>query len=138
MGVPKENWLTSLRQDGAYEFEDWIPVQLGFGDLYTHLQPESSEVDRVCKFLLDQNFPIRYFNALLGRVAYNMTMKEIKEANLKCTNFTYRRFARGPNGDDPLILQQWEKLVAEAGINSPSDCLKHFSMTRKVLVDLFF
>jgi len=57
--TPQKIRLAAPREDGAYALDDWVPARMGFGELERHLNPETSEVDRVCKFLLDQNFPIR-------------------------------------------------------------------------------
>ena len=125
--------LGSLHKDGAYALDDWVPAQMGFGDLYHHLKPESSEVDRICKLLLDQNFPIRYLNVVFWRKGCDTVQKHRQEIKQKSPDFKSCRFVSGPNGDVPLIGQRWEKLVAEASIQTPIECYKNFSSARKVI-----
>ena len=130
---PPKIRLASPRKDGAYALDDWVPSQMGFGDLYRHLKPESSEVDRICKLLLDQNFPIRYLNVVFGRKGCDTVQKHRQEIKQKCPDFKNYRFVSGPNGDDPLIVHRWERLVAEANIQTPIECYKNFSMSKKVI-----
>ena len=130
---PPKIRLAAPRKDGTFGLDDWVPAQTGFGDLYRHLKPESSEVDRICKLLLDQNFPIRYLNVVFWRKGCGWVKQHREEIKQKCPDFKNRRFVSGPNGDDPLIAQRWEKLVAEANIQKPLKCYKIFSETKLVI-----
>ena len=105
---------------------------MGFGELYKYLKPESSEVDRICKFLLDLNFPIRYLNVVYLDKSRNSVWSDLDEIKSKCPNFKCFRFARGHYGDDPMIMDRLNQLVAEAGIQSTESCYLSFLAGKKV------
>ena len=128
--MPQKIRLAAPRADGAYALDDWVPAQMGFGELYKYLKPETSEVDRICKFLLDLNFPIRYLNVVYkSQHAVSTDLEEIKS---KCPDFKKSRFASGPNGGDPIITERWNKLVAEAGIQSAKNFFEKFLAEKMV------
>ena len=91
--VPQKIRLAAPRADGAYALDDWVPAQMGFSELYECLKPESSEVDRICKFLLDLNFPIRYLNVVYFDKSRNSVSTDLEEIKSKCPNFKCFRFA---------------------------------------------
>ena len=130
--VPQKIRLAAPRADGTYALDDWVPAQMGFRELYECLKPESSEVDRICKFLLDLNFPIRYLNVVYFDKSRNSVWPDLDEIKSKCPNFKCFRFASGHYGDDPMIMKRLNQLVAEAGIQSTENCYLSFLTDKKV------
>ena len=44
--------------------DDWAFILDGYSKLYKHLNPDTCEVDRIVKFILDANIPVRGVNIL--------------------------------------------------------------------------
>ena len=44
--------------------DDWSFILDGYSKLYKHLNPDTCEVDRIVKFILDANIPVRGVNIL--------------------------------------------------------------------------
>jgi hypothetical protein len=127
--------LAASRDDGAYEYDDWVPVQMGFAELYQHLNPEMSEVDKVCKYILDQNIPIRFLNVLYNDKCANAVQENLDEIKEKCPNFRNFRFVNGLKHEDGIIKRLWKTLIREADVQFPQDCFQQFSELKKVKTD---
>ena len=72
--------------------EDWGTIQEGYGDLLQDLQPDNpdSEVDKVVKFILDQNFPIRYLEIKYNHFShpkFHQSITELKELAKSSSKF---------------------------------------------------
>jgi hypothetical protein len=110
--------------------DSWANIREGFSDLADHLNPDDpdSEVDKMIKYILDANIPIRFFNVEYGSFTnsfsfYNIELKNIKKV---CSLFKIGRFSRGAKGEDGVIINNWEKLVKVANIKNPRKCYKDF------------
>ncbi len=110
--------------------DSWANIREGFSDLADHLNPEdpNSEVDKMIKYILDANIPVRYFNVQYSNITqvvylYSLELKNIKKV---CSQFKIGRFSRGPKGEDGVIINNWEKLVKAANIQNPQKCCKDF------------
>lgn len=67
--IPHDSAPVSLAQLFQLEvpeksYDDWSRISSGFYELVEQLQPENpnSEVDKVVKFILDENIPVRHIN----------------------------------------------------------------------------
>ena len=58
--------------------DDWCFILDGYSNLYKHLHPDTSEVDRVVKFILDSNIPVRGVNILKLKKATLGNLGKIK------------------------------------------------------------
>jgi hypothetical protein len=110
--------------------DSWANIREGFSDLIDHLSPDDpdSEVDKMIKYILDANIPVRYFNIQYSYITnmlylYSLELKNIKKV---CLHFKIGRFSRGPKGEDGVIINNWEKLVKDANIQNPQKCYKDF------------
>ena len=117
------------RLEGDYALEDLVPIQMGFCDLYPHLQPECSEVDKIVKYILDLNISVRFLNV---KFSHKAALLDVENLMVACSNFRHQRFSLGQNGDEGKILKRWSQLVKELSIQSPLECLKTFKTTKKV------
>ena len=131
--ITKENVPQVLRvtrrQEGGYALEDLVPIQMGFSDLYPHLQPECSEVDKIVKYILDLNISIRFLNV---KFSHKDALLDVENLTVACPNFRHQRYSLGQTGDEGKILKRWSQLVKELSIQSPLECLKTFKTTNKV------
>jgi hypothetical protein len=126
------NKVVVTKADGSYSYEDWVPIQIGYFDLYQHLHPEESEVDKLVKYILDQNIPVRYLN-----VAYsNRTTvgNDVDGMNAVCPMFRHLRFTTGVNGDDGKIVKGWKEVVKQAKIKNPLKCLEALRDSKYVIL----
>ena len=119
------------RNVGGHSLDKIVPIQLGYSDLYEHLLPECSEVDRVVKYILDLNIPIRYLNVMFSHQATFEELDSFKEA---CPSFRHQRFTPGDSGDKGKIMNTWKKLVKDANIKNPIKCLETFQNLKKVFL----
>jgi hypothetical protein len=104
--------------------DSWANIREGFSDLADHVNPDDpdSEVDKMIKYILDANIPVRYFNAKFGHITlYTPELTKIKEA---CPTFKVGRFSRGAQGEDRIIIQNWKKLAKNANIKDRTMCIK--------------
>ena len=100
----------------------------GYGDLQEDLNPENpeSEVDKVVKFILDQNILVRSINV---EIAY-ITSKDSKLLK-KITHLgslIMGRYTPGELGEDALILKRWNELITNVPVLDPFKCMKDFSL----------
>ncbi len=110
--------------------DSWASIREGFSDLADHLNPEDpeSEVDKMIKFILDANIPVRYFNVQYSYITHITNLYSLELMNIKkvCSHFKIGRFSRGAKGEDGVITTNWERLVKDANIQNPRKCYKDF------------
>ena len=124
--------LATPRDDGDYALDDWVPVRMGFGDLDKHLNPETSEVDRVCKFMLDKKFPIRFFNVVYNDKSIQGLRPKFEEIQSQCPKFKSGRFTNNPGGDEAILSERWTSFVSEASIQNPQLLYEEFLKQEQV------
>jgi hypothetical protein len=112
--------------------DSWANIREGFSDLVDHLNPQDpdSEVDKMIKYILAANIPVRYFNiqySYITNIQYLYSLElELKNIKKVCSHFKIGRFSRGSKGEDGVIINNWEKLVKVANIQNPRKCYKDF------------
>ena len=107
--------------------EDWGTIQDGYGDLLQDLQPDNpdSEVDKVVKFILNQNIPIRYveikYNHLTSRTCHVKAdeLQKLAKANPK---LKFVRFRPGKGGEGEIIKKNWYQLMKKANVRDREKC----------------
>ena len=116
----------TLNEDKPYDA--WTNIGEGFAKLYAQLKPDdpASEVDKVVKYILDQNIPVRHLNSLCKSLNSFESKSERGALINKCPNIKFGRFSRGPNSEEEKIKQNWEELVKVAGILNPDKCMEDF------------
>ena len=122
-----------IRPEGiGHSLDEMVPIQMGYADLYEHLLPECSEVDRVVKYVLDLNILVRYINV---KYSHRATLEEedISVAKKSCPNFRHRRFVPGQIGEDGKILKRLEQLFRDLSIKNPERCIQDFGNSKKVI-----
>ena len=130
--------LATPRDDGDYALDDWVPVWMGFGDLDKHLNPEASEVDRVCKFMLDKKFPIRFLNVVYSDKSRSVIDSKIEEIKTRCPKFKTFSFTNYPGGDEEILSGSWKSFVREASILKPEWLYKEFLTQKRVSISIFY
>ena len=63
-GIEEEEKPDEDASDNEVYPDDWSFILDGYSRLYKHLNPDTCEVDRVVKFILDSNIPVRGVNIL--------------------------------------------------------------------------
>ena len=99
------------------------------------LQPDNpdSEVDKVVKFILDQNIPVRYlgikFNKLTSTKCHRRAPEliEIAKANPK---LKFVRMRPGKDGEGEIIRTNWEKLMGKVQVVNRGKCYSDFFLHR--------
>ena len=147
MGKHKTNSNKSKNQDirqskpvsdpfeGKDLCEDWGTIYDGYGDLLQDLQPDNPdcEVDKVVKFILDQNIPIRYleikYNHLTSRQCHvnNDELQKLAKANLK---LRFVRFRPGKGGEGDIIQKNWDQLMHKANVANQEKCYRDIFLTK--------
>ena len=95
------------------------------------LQPDNpgSEVDKVVKFILDQNIPIRYleikYNYLINRNSHSRfdELQKLAKANPK---LKFVRFRPGKGGEGEIIQKNWHHLMCKAKVTNREKCYNDF------------
>jgi hypothetical protein len=103
----------------------------GYADVLEslNLEDSDSEVDKVVKWILDQNILVRQLNVSFSRLtktgsmSFNQAMSSIKSVKTG-------RYTRGEFGEDALIIKSWEELTKAVPINNPQKCIEDFSKIR--------
>ena len=119
------------KADGSYSYDDWVPIHIGYSDLYNNLHPDESEVDKLVKYILDKNVPVRYLN-----VAYSnkTSVGDADEMRRVCPLFRHLMFTPGPTGDEGKIEQGWKHVVKQAKIKNPLKCLQALKDSKRVML----
>jgi len=125
------NLRQQTNSENGKSYEDFSNIMDGCGDLLDNLDPDNpdSEVDKVVKFILDQNILVRHLNELCrytvcsGKAFY----KSIKDFKL----VKIGRFTQGEFGEDALLRQRWDELIKKVPINDPEKCIGDFMAIRK-------
>lgn len=113
-----------LFADQEKPFDAWSTIREGYSDLIEHLNVED-EVDRVVKYILDTNILVRHINIQFNILASWSSINK-KESTRKFPGLKFDRFSRGPSGEDAQIKANWEKLVTDALIKNPAQCIEGF------------
>ena len=111
--------------------EDWGTIQDGYGDLLQDLQPDNpdSEVDKVVKYILDQNIPIRYLEIKYNQFShpkFHQSITELKELAKSSSKFKTGWFRPGKGGEGEIIKRNWRKLIKNANIFDKRKCFEDF------------
>ncbi len=121
---------SGCHSDKSHEksYDSWSNIRDGFSDLEDHLNPDDpdSEVDKLIKYILNINIPIRYFNVKHGaytnfKTVYHLDKKGMKKA---FPNLKIGRFSRGKTGDEGFIRHNWKKLVKGVQLKNPLKCIQ--------------
>ena len=112
--------------DSQKSYDDWSPIQEGFGDLLNHLKPEKREVDKIVKFVLDQNIRVRHFNLMFQDSTFSFTCLKTK---LEGKNYKVK-FGQFSRKEDDLIRKAWDQLVNTAEVQSPAKCFKELTKVK--------
>ena len=115
-----------LDQDKPYDA--WTNIQEGFRELYGQLNPDdpSSEVDKVVKYILDQNIPIRYLNVTYNTIT-NLEKRLMKAIKQNCPDLKIKHFSQGSNSVEEKIKLNWEKLTCDANVQDANTCIRDFT-----------
>jgi hypothetical protein len=98
-------------------YDSWTNIREGFSDLLETLDPQV-EVDKLVKYILYLNIPIRHFNVIY------VNLKSVSaQTKTDCPDLKVGRFSRGPNGEDGKIIQNWEMLVKESEMANSTKCV---------------
>jgi hypothetical protein len=132
----KKSKSESTKKDSEKSYQDFSPIMDGYGALLDRLNPEDpkSEVDKVVKFILDQNIQVRHINISLCRYT-NARAPELKVLHKKMPSIKFGRYSAGDFGDDDRLKKRWNELVETVPIIDPNQCIVDFSQlkTREVL-----
>jgi hypothetical protein len=108
--------------------DSWSTIREAFPNLYHQLNPNDteSEVDKAVKYILDSNIPISQINVKYGSVALSSFEQYIVKKNRKKAHLNLKvgRFSPGRNGEDGIILQNWENLAKAAELEDPPQCIQ--------------
>ena len=110
-------------------FTTFSPILDGYGDLLDNLNPENSEceVDKVVKYILDRNIPVRHLNVTLASITTankNAVLNKLSVQGLIIVG----RFTPGELGESATILKHWNELIKNVPVLNPSKCMKDFAL----------
>ena len=113
-------------------YEDFSPILDGYADLLNHLNPDdpNSEVDKVVKFILDKNIPVRRISVILAHIS-NTASKQYFGSLESFPLVKTGRFTDGDFGEIGSIRRRWQELVEKVPIINPLKCIDAFSEIRR-------
>ncbi len=117
---------SNLKTDKSYE--EFSPILDGYADLLDHLNPDdpNSEVDKVVKYILDKNIPIRNVNIQLSHIGSSRNRHFYR--NIRgLTSLKVGRYTKGKFGEDACLLKRWDELVRDVPIKDPQSFITELS-----------
>ena len=113
----------------ARALDDWVPIQDSFLDVKVSLsqsRDNCSEVDRVLKFILSQQFFVRCLNVVF---AHRGSVGNVQDVARKCPNFKIGPFNKL---EREQVEGRFDQLVREAEIQDPVQILRDFNAVKQV------
>jgi len=132
----KEKNIPKAGNNPEKAYNDWSYIKEGYGDLLDHLDPDNpdSEVDKVVKYILDQNIRVRHFNVLCRDLSnkYSIYYSSMNHLRQNCpSDLKFGHFSRK---EETLIQNRWDYLMKSANIREPKKCFEDF---KKIEVQYF-
>ena len=103
------------------------PVLNGYGDLLDNLNTEDSEseVDKVVKYILNQNLSVQNISVILADITNGHNSLVLNKLSVRGL-IVVGRFTRGELGENVQILKRWNELQMKVPVLNPFKCINDF------------